>query len=94
MYTVVRQDVRPNTQTPFFLLRLPYVKQLVESLGISRQEVLSEDGLQLTCTINCPDEAAWIAFSEDPTFVENYLTVMREYNTLNGITSSHQVTVS
>ena len=90
MYTVIREDVRPSADIPFFQLRIPYVDVLFVRKGLTRNHTMSEDGLTRTVTFKAPSKEAWEAFINDARFRAEFLTEQDKYNAEHGIT--HTVT--
>lgn len=87
MYRVTKTDVRPSADVPFFSLRLPYVRELMSTLNITRTEALSPDGLTRTSVLTAPDQQTWVKMRDDVVFNTNFVAGQAEYDGLHGITS-------
>lgn len=88
MFKATKIDIRQDGQVPFFSSRIPYIKELMTTLQISRAETLSQDGLTRTTILTAPSEAVWKQFVDDVIFRQNLLPAHQEYNTLHNITST------
>ena len=93
MYTVTRQDVRPNLDVPFVT---PELINMTASfrLYLSTEHVdkfvnisseMSPDGLTQTTTVIFSSKDAYFAFQHDSEVVTNLLNKHNEYNDANGI---------
>lgn len=71
-----------------------HVKETYESTGkqIFVLHELSDDALTMTGTGIWESQAVWEEFKQDPIVSEHFLAVQQEYNRINNIVLSNQIT--
>lgn len=97
MFQVIRKQTRSSTATPFFVVKnsptlsteiMDYfiANYALTNKFISSDNVVSENGLELTTTMLWESSAAHASFNNDPYIVENLKNAEQAYLNANGIT--------
>lgn len=86
MYRVVRTDIRPSVDIPFFdFVPTPYVANVIAQIPVTIEYSLSLDTLTRTCLFTWDSEAAYLTYITDATIRVDAIDPREQYNNVNNI---------